>query len=193
MASRPAGPNFGAWGARRPEGDRRGVRELIAEVRREVEHRLGASSEERIVQLFDAEAIAGRLHLASALGRARRARARGTAVLSDPGAELVLFVAGSDQLPEALRRVGIGPSTREIVLVSAPTLPLEEAASALRAAGLEPVPGIYPRPPARATLVRLGIDPRAAELLPPERWEALVVEAGAMVELARSAAARRKG
>ncbi|MHB8352356.1 MAG: KEOPS complex subunit Cgi121 [Thermoplasmata archaeon] len=73
---------------------------------------------EPFVALFEARAIAGERHLLSAWAHLGRARSRDEVRLRDRSAEFALYVAGDDQLPRALARVGVGPTTEEFVLVA---------------------------------------------------------------------------
>ncbi len=179
-------PPFVAVGARRAPSDHRGPEELRAALREAV--RLLRPDPEAMTQLVDAAAVAGERHLAAALARAARARAKGRAHLSDPGAEFLLYLAGSDQFPEAVQRAGVRAETREVVLVLSPPGPLH---GLLVRAGLEEDPSVYPRPPTEEVLARLGLDPAAHERVPRGSWELLAIEAGAMVELPRGGGAKR--
>lgn len=182
-------PAFAAVGLVRDTSDRRDAPALLAIVR-EVMERERASHPTAFAQVFDAAAVAGKVHLESAVARAARARARGRPRLSDAGAEVALFLAGTDQLPEALRRVGVGPDSRSVVLLLSPPRAAAELVSRL---GMREDGSVYPRPATRATLLRLGLDAADLDSVGPERWEALAVEGGARVELSRAASARRKG
>jgi len=139
-----------------------------------------AAGADVLVALFDARSIAGERHLYSAWAHLGRARGRGEVRLRDRGAELALFVAGDDQLPRALEKVGISDSSDALVLVA--ERPLEPRAL-LERFGLVEDPSVYPRTPDATTLDRLGIgaDERAA--VPESAWEGLVLERVAMIEL----------
>lgn len=192
--SDPVAPgSWGAWGARRAPEDRRSGAELAQQLRSIHGPPPGAGTEEPLAQLFDAGAIAGPAHLGSALDRSRRARGAGRARLTDPGAELLLYVAGSDQFPEALKRVGVQGDTREVVILFAPRLEEPLARSRIQALGLELDPGVYPRTATASTLARLGVPPEALRSVPPDRFELLAIEAGALVELPRGTSSRHKG
>lgn len=130
--------------------------------------------------LFDARGIAGEAHLLSAWAHLGRSRARGEARLRDRGAELALWVAGDDQLPRALGKVGIGAETSEFVLV------LEKprvAETLLSAFGLVEDPTVYPRAPTAETLERLGVGAVERGIVPSGQWEGLVLERVALLEL----------
>jgi tRNA threonylcarbamoyladenosine modification (KEOPS) complex Cgi121 subunit len=143
-----------------------------------------ARDSEALVALFDATAIAGERHLFSAWAHLGRARARGESRLRDRGAELALFVAGDDQLPRALEKVGVTDRTEEFVLLAEkPRDPLE----LLEAFGLIADPSVYPRPPTVATLTRLGIGDAERAAVPESGWEGLVLERVALVELSAPA------
>ncbi len=130
--------------------------------------------------LFDARAVAGEAHLLSAWAHLGRARARGEARLRDRGAELALYVAGDDQLPRALARVGIGEDTETFVLVAEKPRRLP---SLLEAFGLVEDPSVYPRPADAATLERLGIGAEERGSVPEASWEGLVLERVALLDL----------
>jgi tRNA threonylcarbamoyladenosine modification (KEOPS) complex Cgi121 subunit len=143
-----------------------------------------AKESETIVSLFDARAVAGERHLYSAWAHLGRARGRGESRLRDRGAELALFVAGDDQLPRALEKVGVNDGTEEFVLVAEkPRAPAE----LLLAFGLVADAAVYPREPTAATLERLGITEAERAAVPAGSWEGLVLERVALVELSAPA------
>lgn len=133
-----------------------------------------------LVMLFDARAIAGEAHLLSAWAHLGRARSRGAGRLRDRGAELALYVAGDDQLPRALKKVGVAPDTETFVLVAERPRELEQL---LTTFGLVADPSVYPRPPDEATLDRLGIGPAERAAVPRTAWDGLVLERVALLEL----------
>jgi tRNA threonylcarbamoyladenosine modification (KEOPS) complex Cgi121 subunit len=134
-----------------------------------------------LVALFDSDAIAGERHLLSAWAHLGRSRARGDVRLRDRSAELALYVAGDDQLPRALAKVGVSDATERFVLVAErPREPRE----LLARFGLEPDPSAYPRPVDEAMLDRLGISASERSAVPPAGWEGLVLERVALVDLA---------
>ena len=135
---------------------------------------------ESLVALFDACAIAGERHLLSAWAHLGRARARGESRLRDRGAELALFVAGDDQLPRALAKVGVSASTEQLVLVAERP---RDPAELLGRFALAPDPSAYPRPPDSSTLDRLGIGMEERAAVPVGSWEGLVLERVALLEL----------
>jgi tRNA threonylcarbamoyladenosine modification (KEOPS) complex Cgi121 subunit len=163
-----------AVGARRadPPGPDRAA--LLATLRR-----LGAESEQ-LVALFDARGIAGERHLLSAWAHLGRSRARGEVRLRDRGAEFALFVAGDDQLPRALKKVGFGDTTEQFVLVGEKG---RDPTALLHAFGLREDPTAYPRAADAALLDRLEIPALERSTLPPEGWEGLVLERVALLEL----------
>ena len=163
-----------AVGARRPGEGVPSTAELGAPLRR-----LGAEAPE-LVALFDARAVAGDRHLLSAWAHLGRARGRGEARLRDRNAELALFLAGDDQLPRALAKVGVRDDTEQFVVVAEkPRDPV-----ALRAAfGLVEDPGAFPRAVDAEVLDRLGIGPEDRQVVPPSAWEGLVLERVALLEL----------
>lgn len=163
-----------AVGARRRTAGVPEAAELVRRLRRLNE---GAGP---FVALFDARAIAGERHLVSAWAHLGRARSRDEVRLRDRSAEFALYVAGDDQLPRALARVGVGPDTKEFVLVAERP---RELPTTLEAFGLQVDPLVYPRPPDAATLERLGIGAVERAAVPPTTWEGLVLERVAFVDL----------
>ena len=133
-----------------------------------------------LVALFDARAIAGERHLLSAWAHLGRARSRGETRLRDRGAEFALFVAGDDQLPKALEKVGVGSDTEEFVLVVEKP---RELPVVLAEFGLVDAPDVYPRAADERLLDRLGISPDDRQVVPPSAWEGLVLERIALLEL----------
>ena len=133
-----------------------------------------------LVALFDADAIAGERHLLSAWAHLGRSRSRGEPRLRDRGAELALYVAGDDQLPRALAKVGVTDATERCVLVA--ERPLDPAVL-LERFGLDPDPTAYPRPVDAAVLERLGVSEAERASVPPSAWEGLVLERVALVDL----------
>ena len=143
-----------------------------------------AKESEAMVALFDARGIAGERHLYSAWAHLGRARGRGESRLRERGAELALYVAGDDQLPRALEKVGVSDSTEEFVLVV--ERPVDPVA-ALARFELTPDASVYPRAPDAATLDRLGIGAVERGAVPSSAWEGLVLERVALVELSAPA------
>jgi|SRR5580658_698372 tRNA threonylcarbamoyladenosine modification (KEOPS) complex Cgi121 subunit len=175
-----------AIGARRRTPGAPKVGEIIQQLR------ALAKDSDALVSLFDAGAVAGERHLYSAWAHLGRARGRGETRLRDRGAELALFVAGDDQLPRALEKVGVTERTEEFVLVAEkPRDPTE----LLAGFGLVADPAVYPRPPTGATMERLGIGPAERTAVPESAWEGLVLERVALIELSapagRAAAAKK--
>jgi len=133
-----------------------------------------------LVAVLDADAVAGERHLLSAWAHLGRSRARGASRLRDRSAEFVLYVAGDDQLPRALAKVGVGETTSRFVVVA--ERPLEPEAL-LDRFGFAPDPTAYPRPVTAGTLERLGFSAAERAAVPPSSWEGLVLERVAMVDL----------
>lgn len=139
-----------------------------------------AGEGDALVALIDAEAVAGERHLLSAWAHLGRARSRGEARLRDRGAELLIYLAGDDQLPRALKKVGIGESTdRFVVAAERP----RELHALLEQFGLVADRSVFPRPPTEATLDRLEISSEDRQTVPPAQWEGLVLERVALVDL----------
>lgn len=179
-------PPHVAVGARRSRSDRRSAEEVRKAL--QVAVKRFRPDPQALTQLVDARAVAGARHVASALARAARARARGRGHLSDAGAEFLLYLAGSDQFPEAVARAGVQQDTREVVLVLSPPGDLH---GLLVRTELEEDHKVYPRPPTAEVLERLGIDPEARGPVPESSWELLAMEAGALVDLPRGGGSRR--
>ncbi|HYA70863.1 MAG TPA: KEOPS complex subunit Cgi121 [Thermoplasmata archaeon] len=138
-----------------------------------------------LVALFDACAIAGERHLLSAWAHLGRARSRGESRLRDRGAEFALYVAGDDQLPRALSKVGVSDTTEQFVLV---TERPQDPGGLLPRFELVSDPGAYPRPIDEALLERLGIDAAERNAVPRTGWEGLVLERVALLDLSAPAA-----
>jgi tRNA threonylcarbamoyladenosine modification (KEOPS) complex Cgi121 subunit len=163
-----------AVGARRPRPGTPSSADLVR-ILREL-----ARDSEALVGLFDARGIAGERHLFSAWAHLGRSRARGEARLRERGAEFALYVAGEDQLPRALARVGVSDATEQFVVVAErPTDPAE----LVDRFGLAPDPGAYPRPVDAALLERLGVTDVERAAVPSAAWEGLVLERVALVDL----------
>ncbi len=130
--------------------------------------------------VFDARAVGGERHLLSAWAHLGRARTRGETRLRDRGAELALYLAGDDQLPRALEKVGVSDATERFVVVAERPLDPQQL---LPRFDLEEDPSAYPRAVDEETLDRLGITGPERASVPRERWEALVLERVALLEL----------
>jgi tRNA threonylcarbamoyladenosine modification (KEOPS) complex Cgi121 subunit len=163
-----------ATGARRRVAGRPTVPEIVRELR------AIAAGSDALVALFDARAIAGERHLYSAWAHLGRSRGRGESRLRDRGAELALYVAGDDQLPRALEKVGVRDAADALVLVAERPHVLGDL---LERFGLVEDPSVYPRPVDAATLERLGISAEERASVPPSAWEGLVLERVALIEL----------
>ncbi len=164
-----------AIGARRRSPGQPAVASIVNTLRE-----LGSSSD-GLVALFDARSVAGERHLYSAWAHLGRSRGRGEVRLRDRAAELALFVAGDDQLPRALEKVGVSDSALQLVLVAEKP---RDPASLLERFELDPDPSAYPRPVDEVTLERLGIGSAERNAVPRSAWEGLVLERVAFVELA---------
>jgi tRNA threonylcarbamoyladenosine modification (KEOPS) complex Cgi121 subunit len=138
-----------------------------------------------LVALLDARAVAGERHLLSAWAHLGRARSRGEVRLRDRGAEFALYVAGDDQLPRALAKVGVSDATEQFVLVVERP---QDPASLLSRFELTPDPSAYPKPVDAELLERLGIDVAERSAVPASAWEGLVLERVALLDLSAPAA-----
>lgn len=163
-----------AVGARRDEAGTPDARTLVTRLR------AASTGAPTLVSLFDARAIGGERHLLSAWAHLGRSRSRGRERLRDRGAEFALYVAGDDQLPRALAKVGVGADTEAFVLVAERPRSVPEL---LQGFGLVPDPSVYPRPPDTEALRRLGLEPAEWTHVPPTAWEGLVLERVALVDL----------
>ena len=142
--------------------------------------REAAQGNEALIALLDARGVGGERHLISAWAHLGRARQRGEVRLRDRGAEFLLFVAGDDQHPRALSKVGVGPETEEFVLVGERP---REPGPLLAHFGLVEDAGVYPRPVSEAVLERLGITSEDRSVVPESSWEGLVLERVALLEM----------
>ncbi len=163
-----------ALGARRASPPAPTAAELVGRLR-EI-----AQGSDALVAVLDADAVAGERHLLSAWAHLGRSRSRGAARLRDRSAEFLLYVAGDDQLPRALARVGVGPATQRFVVVVERPL---EPAELLPRFGFVADPEAYPRPVTEPLLERLGIDAADRATVPASAWEGLVLEKVALVDL----------
>ena len=178
----PEGRTLWMLGARRPGPGMPKRSELIERLRA-----LGKSGPE-LVAVFDARSIAGERHLLSAWAHLGRSRGRGEERLRDRSAEFALFVAGDDQLPRALQKVGFQDDSQTFVVVGErPRVPAE----VLAALGLVEDAAAYPRPVDATTLDRLGITPAERQIVPATSWEGLVLERIALLELSAAHAPGR--
>ena len=170
----PENRTLQAVGARRRDAGVPTSTELVGRLRE------ASASAEELVALFDARAIAGERHLLSAWAHLGRSRTRGESRLRVRGAEFALWVAGDDQLPRALAKVGLAADTEEFVLVAEKP---HEIPALLERFGLVADPAIYPRPPDAGTMDRLGFVAEERGIVPESGWEGLVLERVAMLEL----------
>lgn len=180
----PAAEGRTLWmvGARRPAKGVPKRGELIERLRA-----LGKAGPE-LVAVFDARSIAGERHLLSAWAHLGRSRGRGEERLRDRSAEFALFVAGDDQLPRALQKVGFQDDSESYVVVGErPRTPADVLASL----GLVEDPAAYPRPVDATTLERLGIPAEERGVVPETSWEGLVLERIALLELSAAHATGR--
>jgi tRNA threonylcarbamoyladenosine modification (KEOPS) complex Cgi121 subunit len=184
MAPIPAAEGRTLWivGARRPAPGTPKRSELIEGLRA-----LGRAGPE-LVAVFDARSIAGERHLLSAWAHLGRSRARGEERLRDRSAEFALFVAGDDQLPRALQKVGFQDDSDTFVVVGERP---RVSADVLASLGLLEEPSAYPRALDETTLERLGITPEERRIVPASSWEGLVLERIALLELSAGHATPR--
>jgi len=168
-----------AAGARRARAGSPTTQSIIATLREL------AKESPALVALFDARAVAGERHLLSAWAHLGRARTRGETRLRDRGAEFALYVAGDDQLPRALAKVGVSDSTEQFVLVAERP---HDPAVLLERFGLTLDPSAYPRPVDEKVLERLGIEAAERSAVPASGWEGLVLERVALLDLSAPAA-----
>ena len=78
---------------------------------REIEDRTDS-----VIQAIDSRYVAGDRHVTTAVELATRARDRGEAIADDPALEILLYVAGTRQIEQALR-LGISAETTDVVIV----------------------------------------------------------------------------
>ena len=139
-----------------------------------------AAGGDGLVAIFDARGIAGERHLLSAWAHLGRSRARGESRLRDRSAEFALYVAGDDQLPRALEKIGVRDDTEAFVLVTERS---RDPRALLPEFGLAEAPEVFPKPPDVQLLERLGISRAERETVPASAWEGLVLERVALLEL----------
>ncbi len=132
-----------------------------------------------LVAVLDADAVAGERHLLSAWAHLGRSRGRGESRLRDRGAEFALYVAGDDQLPRALAKVGVRSETEGFVVVAEKPL---DPVDLLPRFELVADPSAYPRAVSTATLDRLGITEAERSAVPASAWEGLVLERVALID-----------
>lgn len=168
------GRTLQATGARRASPDAPSRAELVQRLR------AAGAAGEGLVALFDARSIAGERHLMSAWAHLGRSRNRGESRLRDRGAEFALWVAGDDQLPRALAKVGFQDDTSTFVLVAERP---RELADLLPTFGLVADPTAYPRTPDLPMMERLGIGADERSCVPESAWEGLILERVALVDL----------
>ena len=168
------GRTLQAVGARRRVAGAPTSRELVERLRAE------SGRAATLVALFDARSIAGERHLLSAWAHLGRARSRGESRLRVRGAEFALWVAGDDQLPRALQKVGFTDASESFVLVAERP---RELPALLESFGLAEDATAYPRPPDAHVLEQLGISKEERDAVPPSAWEGLVLERVALLEL----------
>jgi tRNA threonylcarbamoyladenosine modification (KEOPS) complex Cgi121 subunit len=159
--------------AKRPDDDPRGSQELLQALR-------SIPDQGKMLQMFDARAVAGPRHVASAFLHAKRALDEGRARLKDLGAAMALYLAGIDQLERALKRVGLSDDTRSFVIVATPARELD---SVLESLHLTKAPEIFESGPTMDTMERLGVQKSLLSTVPQEKWELLAMEGVALVDL----------
>ena len=76
-----------------------------------------AKSEEVIIQLFDAQCIAGKEHLLFAALNALTAFKNKTNISNNLAIEMLLYASAQRQITKAFKKIGIKPDSREIVAV----------------------------------------------------------------------------
>ncbi len=172
--ARPAERTLQAVGARRARPGEPTAAELVKRLR------AANTADGPFVALFDARAIASERHLLSAWAHLGRARSREETRLRDRSAEFALFVAGDDQLPRALAKVGVGPATESFVLVVERPRSVE---STLTEFGLVADPEAYPRGARAETLEQLGVARAEFATVPESAYEGLILERVAFVDL----------
>ena len=186
MAPLPPADALPVWavGARRRVAGAPRAEELIARVRNAAK---GVSS---LVALLVARGVLGPRLVLSAWAHLGRARERGQVRLRDRGAEFLLFVAGDDQLPRALTKVGIRPDTEQFVLLGERPL---DPGPLLDRFGLVKDASAYPREAGPELLDRLGVTPQERAAVPSSDWEGLVLERVALLEMSAPRASEDAG
>ena len=139
------------------------------------------------VQVLDAGAVCGMVHLESALLHARRAFERGEQLSRTLEVEWVLCAAGVRQVGAAFERSGVRPGCTSfalLVLAEGGEGPSPEAlASLLGATGLERDDSVLEC--TDEALRRLGVGEAELATVPQERWVDLALERTALLDLER--------
>jgi KEOPS complex subunit Cgi121 len=141
----------------------------------EVEARHGVT-----VHVVDGRAVCGPAHLACALMHARRARERGRPHARDPKVELMVYLAGTRQIARALKKAGIGAKCTYLgfAVEGKAQAAWDAAVELLHALDVSRADEQLRATPEKAKA--LGVAGSAED---EEGWEALAVEAVAMVDL----------
>ena len=139
------------------------------------------------VQVLDAGAVCGRVHLESALLHARRAFERGEQLSRTLEVEWVLCAAGVRQVGAAFERSGVRPGCTAfalLVLAEGGDEPSQEAlASLLDEIGLTRDDAVLEC--TDEALRRMGVGEAELAAVPEERWPDLVLERTALLDLER--------
>lgn len=71
-----------------------------------------------ILQIFDADLVAGEVHLVQAARKAMLALESGNTRANSPSLELMCWAAAEGQISEAIKRLGVQSSTKKVALVA---------------------------------------------------------------------------
>jgi tRNA threonylcarbamoyladenosine modification (KEOPS) complex Cgi121 subunit len=166
-------PDLSIAGARLKRNGSEEVDRILDELRSTATHR-------DLLQMFDARAVASLRHVVSAFVHTRRSLEEGRARLKDPGAIMAIYMAGMDQLDRALERVGLRDDTSEIVIAASPARDLDRL---IKDIGLTVAHEVIPVMPSAETMKRLGVEEREYLPLVQDKWELIILENVAAVDL----------
>lgn len=154
--------------------DVRGYRAQVADVRALVTRAAG-------VTLVRADRVYGRDHLLHAASLAKRAVEQGRARSADVATETMLYAAGERQIHKAIARMGLAEGMRHVAAVSIEPGRLDELAMQERWIRDDAV-----MDGGEAVLDAFGITEKERAMVPRERWQDLVLERVALVDVLKA-------
>lgn len=159
-------PRIKAWAKTVPKGEAKALMErVLAEAAR-------SGSQ---VMVLDGAMVFGADHLTSALAHAEKASAEGRNASDSLAMEALLYASGERQLSSAIKKMGVGPETTEVVVavVRGPFSPGE---------GWTGLPDGCAAPD-RARLARFGVTEKEMSTVDQGRLSELVLEKVAAVDV----------
>jgi tRNA threonylcarbamoyladenosine modification (KEOPS) complex Cgi121 subunit len=133
------------------------------------------------IQLLRADRVYGRDHLLHAARLATRALAEGRARSADLPTETLLHAAGERQVGKALAFLGLHAGTTAVAAVAWDSKALDAFA---RAEGWTRDDALLEGGP--AVLDSFGVTAEERAMLPPARWDELILERVALVDVLKS-------